>query len=109
MANIYIAPRLLGERPPPEDIYHPSERDEPHSAVEFTGAFGGLWDREAAALRVLRETYEESQEALGELIVRRRALAELMDQRYDPEYRAKWTRLVDEEEAFVKRVLGTKS
>jgi tetratricopeptide (TPR) repeat protein len=109
MANIYIAPRLLGERPPPEDIYHPSERDEPHSAVEFTGAFGGLWDREAAALRVLRETYEETQEALGELIVRRRALAELMDQRYDPEYRAKWTRLVDEEEVFVKRVLGTKS
>jgi hypothetical protein len=51
MANIHIAPRLLGERPPPEDIYHPSERDEPNSAVEFAGSFGGLWDREAAALR----------------------------------------------------------
>jgi tetratricopeptide (TPR) repeat protein len=102
--NIYIAPRLLGERPPPEDIYHPGERDEPHSAVEFAGAFGGLWDREAAALRVLRDAHEEMRPALEELIARRRALVDLMDQRYDPEYRAKWARMVDEEEAFVKKV-----
>ena len=106
MANIYIAPRLLGERPPPEDIYHPSERDEPHSAVEFAGSFGGLWDREAAAMRVLRDAHEEMRPALEELIVRRRALVDLMDQRYDPEYRAKWARMVDEEEAFVKKVTG---
>ncbi|MEX1044959.1 MAG: hypothetical protein WEC73_02415 [Chthoniobacterales bacterium] len=106
MGNIYIAPRLLGERPPPEDIYHPGERDEPYSAVEFAGAFGGLWDREAAALRVLREAQEEMRPALEELIVRRRALIDLMDQRYDPEYRAQWTRMIDEEEAFVKKVTG---
>ena len=106
MANIYLAPRLLGERPPPEDIYHPSERDEPHSAVEFAGAFGGLWDREASALRVLRDAHEEMRPLLEELIARRRALSELMDQRYDPDYRAKWTRLLDEEEAFVKKVTG---
>jgi hypothetical protein len=31
-----------------------------------------------------------------------------MDQRYDPEYRAKWTALLDEEEKFVKSVLGRK-
>jgi len=105
LGNIYIAPRLLGERQPPEDIYHPNERDEPHSAVEFAGAFGGLWDREAAALRVLRETHEEMRPVLAELIARRRALADLMDQRYDPDYRAKWMRMVDDEEAFVKRVL----
>jgi len=104
--NIYIAPRLLGERPPPEDIYHPGERDEPFSAVEFVGAFGGLWDREAAALRVLRDAHEEMRPALEELIVRRRALVDLMDQRYDPEYRAKWARMVEEEEAFVKKVTG---
>jgi len=106
LGNIYIAPRLLGERPPPEDIYHPGERDEPHSAVEFAGAFGGLWDREAAALRVLRDAHEEMRPALEELIVRRRALVDLMDQRYDPEYRAKWARMVEEEEAFVKKVTG---
>ena len=108
MGNIYLAPRLLGERPPPEDIYHPGERDEPHSAVEFAGAFGGLWDRDASALRVLREAHEEMRAVLSELIVRRRALVDLMDQRYDTDYRAKWTRMMDEEEAFVKKVLGTK-
>jgi len=105
MANIHIAPRLLGGRPSPEDIYHPSERDEPHSAVEFSGSFGGLWDREAAALRVLRETHEEMGPVLRELVTRRRALVDLMDQRYDPDYRANWTRMVEEEEAFVKKAL----
>jgi tetratricopeptide (TPR) repeat protein len=108
MANIYIAPRLLGERPPPEDIYQPNERDEPHGAVEFAGSFGGLWDRDASAMRVLRDTHEELQPALEELVARRRALSDLMDQRYDPDYRAKWTTLLDEEEKFVKSVLGRK-
>jgi hypothetical protein len=97
---------LLGERPPPEDIFHTSERDEPQSAVEFAGSFGGLWDREAAAMRILRDTHAELRPALEELVARRRALADLMNQRYDTEYRAKWTRMVEEEEAFVKRVVG---
>ena len=108
LANIYLAPRLLGERPPPEDIFHLSERDEPQSAVEFAGSFGGLWDREAAAMRVLREAHEEMRPVLNELIARRRALSEVMDQRYDPEYRARWTKMVEDEEAFVKSVLGAK-
>lgn len=106
LANIYIAPRLLGERPPREDIYHPAERDEPHSAAEFCGSFGGLWDREAAALRVLRDAHEELRPVLDELVVRRAGLADLMDQRYDTAYREKWLRLVEEEEAFVKRMLA---
>ena len=105
LANIYIAPRLLGERPPPEDIYHPGERDEPQSAAEFDGSFGGLWDREASALRILREAYDELRPVLAELVARRAALAELMDQRYDPQYREKWMRMLDEEEAFVKKAL----
>lgn len=105
LANIYIAPRLLGERTPPEDIYHPGERDEPHSASEFDGSFGGLWDREPSALRVLRESYDELRPVLAQLVARRTALAELMDQRYDPAYREKWARLVEEEEAFVKKAL----
>jgi hypothetical protein len=105
LANIYIAPRLLGERTPSEDIYHPGERDEPHSASEFDGSFGGLWDREPSALRVLRESYDELRPVLAQLVARRTALAELMDQRYDPEYREKWARLVEEEEAFVKKAL----
>lgn len=101
-ANIYIAPRLLGERPPPEDIYHPTERDEPHAAAEFAGAFGGLWEREAQALRVLREAYEEAAEALDELVERRTRMADYMNQHYDPEYRAKWGKLVEEDERLVK-------
>ena len=105
LANIYIAPRLLGERPPREDIFHPSERDEPQSAVEFAGSFGGLWDREASAMRVLRDTQEEMRQLIGEVVKRRARLAELMDQRYDPDYRAKWNRMLDDEEQFVKTAL----
>jgi hypothetical protein len=56
-------------------------------------------------MRVLRETHDEMRPVLEELIARRRALSDLMDQRYDTEYRAKWTRMVEEEEAFVKKVL----
>jgi len=104
--NIYIAPRLLGERPPPEDIYHPTERDEPHSAAEFTGAFGGLWEREAAALRVLRDAYAEAAGALDELVERRTRMIDYMNQHYDPEYRAKWNLLVDEDERLVKEQTG---
>ena len=105
LANIHIAPRLLGERPPPEDVYHPGERDEPQSAAEFDGSFGGLWDREAAALRILREAYDELRPVLAELVARRAAMADLMDHRYDPEYREKWMRMVEEDEAFVKKAL----
>jgi len=106
LANIYLAPRLLGERPLPDDIYQPSERDEPQSAAEFAGSFGGLWEREAAALRILRDAYEELRPSLDELIARRTALADCLDHRYDPEYRARWARLLEEEETFVKKVLA---
>ncbi len=106
LANIYIASRLLGERPPPEDIFHPSERDEPHSAVEFAGSFGGLWDREASAMRTLRDAHEEMRPVIAELVERRTRLADLMDQRYDPDYRAKWTRLLEEDEEFVRKAIA---
>lgn len=104
VGNIYIAPRILGERTPPEGIYHPSQRDEPQLAVEFAGSFGALWDREPAAMRILRETAEEMRIAIAGLVERREALAELMDQRYDPDYRVRWAKLADEEEAYAKRV-----
>ena len=106
--NIYIAPRLLGERPPAEDIYHPTERDEPQSAAEFAGAFGGLWEREAQALRVLRDAHEEAADAIGELIGRRARMADYMNQHYNPEYRAKWNKLLDEDERLVKEQTGAK-
>ena len=106
--NIYIAPRLLGERLPPEDIYHPTERDEPQSGAEFAGAFGGLWEREAAALRVLRDAYEEASEAIAALVERRTRMADYMNQHYDPEYRAKWNKLVEEDERLVKEQTGAK-
>ncbi|MFZ4483252.1 MAG: hypothetical protein ACOYOL_04635 [Chthoniobacterales bacterium] len=108
LANIYLAPRLLGLRPPPEDIFHPAERDEPYAAVEFAGSFATLWDREASSLRILRETHEELVPALAELVARRRRLSELMDQRYDPEYRARWVQLVEEDERLVQQVLEDK-
>lgn len=106
MANIYIAPRLLGERQPPEDIYHPGERDEPRPAVEFAGSFGMLWEREASAMRVLRDTYSELRPTIGELVAHRAEMAELMDQRYDPDYRARWTKMIEEDEKFVEDVVS---
>ncbi|MFM8718669.1 MAG: hypothetical protein ACKOFH_03900, partial [Chthoniobacterales bacterium] len=66
------------------------------------------WEREAQALRVLRDTYEESAEALGELVERRTRMADFMNQHYDPEYRAKWTKLLDEDERLVKEQTGAK-
>jgi len=105
MANIYIAPRLLGERTPPEDIYHPTDRDEPQSASEFSGAFGSLWDREASAMRILRDTHEEMKQSVGELVARRTRLADFMNQHYDPEYRAKWSKMLDDDEQYVKKIL----
>ena len=105
-SNIYIAPRLLGERSLPGDIYHPTEREEPHAAIEFSGAFGGLWEREAAALRILRETHEEASEALKQLVERRTQMADFMNQHYDPDYREKWMRLLEEDERLVKKETG---
>lgn len=104
--NIHMAPRLLGERALPEDIYHPTEREEPHAAMEFVGAFGGLWEREAAALRILRETHEEAAEALKRLVERRTRMANFMNQHYDPNYREKWMRLLEEDERLVKKEIG---
>jgi tetratricopeptide (TPR) repeat protein len=105
LANIYIAPRLIGERTPPEDIYHPTDRDEPQSASEFSGAFGSLWDREASAMRILRDTHEEMKPAVGELVSRRTRLADFMNQHYDPDYRGKWSKMLDDDEQFVKNIL----
>ncbi len=106
MANIYIAPRLLGERTPPEDIYHPTEREEPQSASEFSGAFGALWDREASAMRILRDTHTEMKPAIKELVARRTRLADFMNQHYDPDYRLKWAGMLDEDEQLIKKILA---
>lgn len=105
LANIYIAARLLGERLPPEDIFHPSERDEPHLAMEFAGSFGGLWDREVSAMRTLRDTYEEMRPAIAQLVEHRAAMLDLMDQRYDPDYREKWMRMLDKDGELVRKFL----
>ncbi len=106
LSNLYIAPRLLGFRGPPEDIYHPTERDDPQFATDFATSFGGLWDRDASAMRILRETYEEMQPVLRELIAMRARLADFLDQRYEPAFKERWMKLVQEDEAFVRSVLN---
>lgn len=107
LTNIYIAPRLLDERPPPEDIFRPNERDDILSALEFIGSFSSLWDREASAMRALREAYEEIRPAIDRLVTHRAAMMNFMDQRYDPEHRAKWTAMLQADEALTKEILGT--
>lgn len=105
LANIYIAPRLLDERPPPENIFHPTDHDEVLSAHEFVGAFGGLWDRDVAAMRTLRETHEEIRPALAKLVAYRTSVAQQMSQSYDLERRAKLAMLSDMDAAIIKKIL----
>jgi hypothetical protein len=57
-------------------------------------------------MRVLRDAHDEMRPIIAEVVARRARLAEMMDQRYDPDYRAKWNRLLDDEEQFVKNVVG---
>lgn len=101
LKNLYIAPLLLELPEPPHQIWHPHNRAEPSYAKEFIDYYACLWDRDAGALRVLRETWMENAERINHLIQLRSAMAAFQDQRYDPEYQTKWKKLLDEDADFV--------
>ena len=101
LRNLYIAPQLLDLPEPRTDIWHPNDRSEPGYADEFIDSYAALWDRDAGALRILREAHEAAAPDIGRLIDLRARMAELQDQRYDPDHDARWRLLVQEEKALL--------
>jgi tetratricopeptide (TPR) repeat protein len=102
LRNIYIAPLLLDLPEPRTDIWHPTDRSEPGYAYEFFDSYVGLWERDTAVLRILREAYMQVQPELKQLIDVRARMADLQDQRYDPGHEARWKALLQEE----REILG---
>lgn len=98
LKNIYIAPMLLEEPEPPRGLWHPNDRAEPNYAAEFIDSYAVLWDREPGALRLLRESSEELQSRLAEIIALRERMTDFQDQRYEPDYKKLWQQFVSEDE-----------
>lgn len=99
LKNVYIAPMLLEEPESPRTPqWFPNDRAEPSYAAEFLDSYAVLWDREPAALRLLREIWQEMGSRAAEILALRERMADFQDQRYEPEYRSLWQRLVAEDE-----------
>ena len=101
LQNLYIAPLLLDLPEPSPDLWQYNERGDFSYAIEFVDSFGLIWERDAAATRFLRELYIGMQPQLDELIEIRRQMAELQDNRYEPNHRQIWDELVAEEQRQV--------
>ena len=100
--NLYLAPLLLDVPEPAPDIWQHNDRGDIQYAVDFLNSFGVIWERDAAALRFLREVYTEATPFLEQLIALRRKMAEFQDHRYEPQHRENWQQLIEEEQALVK-------
>jgi tetratricopeptide (TPR) repeat protein len=103
LQNLYIAPLLLDLPEPSPDLWQNNERASFNYATEFVDSFGLIWERDAAATRFLRELYMNSQPLLDDLIEVRRQMAELQDNRYEPNHRQIWDRLVEQEQRQMAR------
>jgi tetratricopeptide (TPR) repeat protein len=102
LRNIYIAPMLLEVPEPPKDIWFPNDRAEPSYASEFLQSYAVLWDREPAALRILREVWQDIQKRVAALVRHRELMVDFQDQRYDPDYKARWQELCAEDDRLSK-------
>ena len=100
--NLYLAPLLLDVPEPSPDIWQHNDRGDIQYAVDFLNSFGGVWERDAAAVRFLREVYTDSVPFLEELIALRRKMVEFQDHRYEPHHRENWQQLIEQEQALVK-------
>jgi hypothetical protein len=98
LRNIYIAPMLLETEEPTRQIWFPGDRAEPNYASEFVQSYAVLWDREPGALRILREVWMEQRPRIEEIVRLRDRIQDFQDQHYDPDYKAKWQALLDEED-----------
>ena len=103
LRNIYIAPMLLEETEPPRGLWQPNDRSEPNYAAEFIDSYAVLWDREPGASRILRESWQELQPRIAEIVTLRERMADFQDQRYEPNYKRLWQQLVAEDESLSAR------
>ena len=100
--NLYLAPLLLDVPEPAPDIWQHNDRGDIQYAVDFLNSFGAIWDRDAAAVRFLREVYTEATPFLDQLIALRRKMAEFQDHRYEPKHRENWQQLIEQEQTLVR-------
>jgi tetratricopeptide (TPR) repeat protein len=100
--NLYLAPLLLDVPEPAPDIWQHNDRGDLQYAVDFLNSFGLLWERDAAAVRFLREVYTEATPFLDRLIALRQKMAEFQDHRYEPRHREIWQSLVEREQELIK-------
>jgi len=98
LSNIYIAPMLLEATEPPRGLWQPNDRAEPNYAAEFIDSYAVLWDREAGASRILRESWQELQSRVAEIVALRERMADFQDQRYEPDYKKLWQQLIAQDE-----------
>jgi hypothetical protein len=80
----------------------PNDRAEPAYASDFIESYAVLWDREAGALRLLRELHGELQPRVEQIVSHRALMADFQDQRYDPDYKKTWQELVAEDERLIR-------
>ncbi len=100
LKNIYIAPMLLEVNEPQRAIWHPNDRAEPNYAAEFIDSYAVLWDREPAALRLLRESWQDLKPRIQEILQLRETMADFQDQRYQPDYKSVWKNLLEKDESL---------
>ena len=103
LQNLYVAPLLLDLPEPSPELWQHNQRGDYNYAIEFVDSFGAIWERDAGATRFLRELYVSLLTQLDGLIDVRRQMAELQDNRYEPEHRKIWDKLVLEEQHQISR------
>lgn len=101
LKNIYMAPMLLEQPEPPKGLWMPNDRAEASYASDFIESYAVLWDREAGALRLLRELYTELQPRVAKIVEHRVLMSDFQDQRYEPDYKKTWQEMVLEDERLM--------
>ena len=103
LQNLYLAPLLLDLPEPSPELWQHHQRGDYGYAIEFVDSFGVIWERDAGATRFLRELYVSLLPQLDILIDVRRQMAEIQDNRYEPNHRKIWDELVAEEQRQITR------
>jgi tetratricopeptide (TPR) repeat protein len=103
LQNFYLAPLLLDLPEPSPELWQHHQRGDHGYAIEFVDSFGVIWERDAGATRFLRELYVSLLPQLDILIDVRRQMAEIQDNRYEPDHRKIWGELVAEEQHQIAR------
>lgn len=102
LRNLHIAPMLLELPEPKRNVWYPNDRAEPAYASDFISSYATLWDREPSSLRILREEWQEAASCVEKIVAHRAVMLDFQDQRYEPDFKAKWQALVDEDERLVE-------